>query len=114
MDGSLNPGEVVWAPDPYNSGSDPRPYLVLSNDLPYGDQESICAGITHSDLPDNHAIGDSWVTGEPPTDRTSYCSPWVIATVKHDQAKLQGLLESGFTTRMVEAARDYLTAELPL
>ena len=82
---TFDAGDVFWAPDPYNAGSDPRPWLVLAAEgIPYGGEEYLCAGLTLSDLPANLEItDDDWLAGNPP-GRTSYCSPWVLATVKHD------------------------------
>jgi hypothetical protein len=94
---------VFWAPDPYRSGSDPRPWLVLAAEtLPYPGEEYVCAALTTSDLPANHAIADAWVTGRNP-DRPSSCSPWVVATIKHRAvAGPQGQVTDAFTDRMVE------------
>jgi len=77
-------GDVVWAPDPFRAGENPRLWLIVASDaLPYGGEEYICTALTTSDLPANVEVGDSWVTGQHP-EKTSYCSPWVVATVKHD------------------------------
>ena len=29
---SYQRGDVVWGPDPFNSGENPRPWLILNND----------------------------------------------------------------------------------
>jgi hypothetical protein len=78
-------GDVFWAPDPYNEGAAPRPWLVLAAEsIPYAGEDYICAGLTLSDLPENVEVGDEdWIAGNDP-DKTSYCSPWVLATVKQD------------------------------
>jgi hypothetical protein len=45
---------------------------------------------------------DDWVVGDEPSS-TSYCSPWVLATVKHDAvAGPQGALTDAFTQDIVE------------
>lgn len=106
-------GDVVWAPDPFNPGSDPRPWLVLVADgLPYAGEEYVCAGLTLSDLEENVRVQPSaWDAGAP--DRTSYCSPWVLATVKHDRiADPQGRLSDEFTERIVGRAVGYLTGDV--
>jgi len=79
---SFEPGDVFGAPDPYSTGSTPRPRLVLAADnIPYAGEEYICAGLTLSDLPDNVEVRDGdCVTGNDP-DTMSYCSPWVLAAV---------------------------------
>jgi len=107
-------GDVFWAPDPYSTGDDPRPWLVLAADgIPYAGEEYICAGLTLSDLPDNVQLNDEdWIAGNDP-DRTSYCSPWVLATVKHDSvAGPQGYVTEAFTEGIVRRSVDYLAGDL--
>lgn len=102
-------GDVVWAPDPYRSGSNPRLWLVLAAEsLPYPGEEYVCCALTTSDLPANHAVGDAWETGAHP-EKTSYCSPWVLATVKHRAvANPQGRVTDAFVDEMTEYATDFL------
>lgn len=110
---SFEAGDVFWAPDPYNSGGNPRPWLVLAADgLPDAGEEYVCAGLTLSDLPDTVELRDQdWVVGNDP-ERTSYCSPWVLATVKHDAvANTQGSVTDEFTRRVVQESAGYLTSD---
>lgn len=102
-------GHVVWAPDPFRAGSNPRLWLVLAAEgLPYPGEEFVCAALTTSDLPANHEVGDNWIAGRNP-ETTSFCSPWVLATVKHRAiAEPQGPVTSAFTDRMAERARAFL------
>lgn len=107
-------GDVVWAPNPYGNGGGPRPWLVVTADgVPYAGEEYVCLALTTSDLPDNVRVDDDdWVLGRVP-DVTSYCSPWVIATVKHDAvAEPQGELTASFTSEMAERAAAYLEADV--
>jgi len=107
-------GDVVWAPDPYRSGSNPRPWLVLSADaIPYRGEEYICTGLTLSDLPANVAVTESdWIAGYNP-DRLSYCSPWVLATIKHDAiAKPQGEVTEAFTRKIASRSSAYLVGDV--
>lgn len=107
-------GDVFWEPDPYKAGDDPRPWLVLAADsIPYAGEEYICAGLTLSDLPDNVELrADEWVVGNDP-DRTSYCSPWVLATVKHDAvAGGQGYVTDEVTRTIVEQCVEYLVGDV--
>lgn len=107
-------GDVFWAPDPYNTGGNPRPWLVLAGDtIPYAGEEYICAGLTLSDLPDNVEVkDDDWVMGKDP-DKTSYCSPWVLATVKHDEvAGSQGYVAEEFTRKIVQQSVAYLAGDV--
>lgn len=109
MTDAYRKGDVFWAPDPFRQGSNPPLWLVLASErLPYQGEEYICAALTTSDLPANFELGDDWVTGRNP-DRTSYCSPWVIGTVKHRTvANPQGKVTATFTDRMIEQCKKYL------
>lgn len=103
-------GDVFWAPDPFRDGSNPRLWLVLGADsLPYPGEEYLCAALTTSDLFANHEIGDDWVSGR--NSRTSsYCSPWVLATVKHGAvANPQGEVTDAFVDQMREESASYLS-----
>ncbi|AEM59442.1 hypothetical protein HISP_19720 (plasmid) [Haloarcula hispanica N601] len=110
--GRYSSGDVFWAPDPYNRGNNPRPWLVLTADaLPFSGEEYICAGLTLSDLQDNIAIGDNWLAGGNP-DRESYCSPWVLATVKHDAvSNPQGRVVPEFTATVTRQSAEYITGD---
>lgn len=106
-------GDVFWAPDPYNTGGDPRPWLVLAADtIPYAGEEYICAGLTLSDLPDNIEVSDDdWIAGNDP-EKTSYCSPWVLATVKHDAVTgTQGYVTTEFAHAIMQNSVGYLTGD---
>lgn len=107
-------GDVFWAPDPYNTGGNPRPWLVLAADnLPYAGEEYVCAGLTLSDLPENVEVTpEDWVAGNDP-EVTSYCSPWVVATVKHDAiAGGQGYVTQAFTREIGRQSAEYLTGDV--
>lgn len=106
-------GDVFWAPDPFTTGGNPRPWLVLAADsIPYSGEEYVCAGLTLSDLPENVEVGDeNWVLGNDP-DRTSYCSPWVLATVKHDAvAGTQGSVTDAFARKIVRRSVEHLAGD---
>jgi len=102
-------GDVFWAPDPFGQGSNPRLWLVLvAEQLPYPGEEYVCAALTTSDLPANYEVGDAWVKGRNP-DTTSYCSPWVIGTVKHRAvANPQGRITPTFTDHILEQCKTVL------
>lgn len=108
-DEAFDRADVVWAPDPFRDGSNPRLWLVLAGDsLPYAGQEYVCAALTTSDLPANVEVGDAWVVGRNPRV-TSYCSPWVLATVKHRAiANPQGAVTDDFVDRVATASKQYL------
>lgn len=106
-------GDVFWAPDPYNQSTEgPRPWLVLAaENLPYSGEEYVCAALTLSDLEANLPIGDDWIAGGDST-RTSYCSPWVLATVKHGAVvDPQGAVTRDFTRRVIRHSVEYLTGD---
>lgn len=100
---------MFWAPDPFRGGTNPRLWLVLSGEsLPYPGEEYVCVALTTSDLPANHEVGSAWVTGAHP-EKTSFCSPWVLATIKDRAvADPQGRISDSFTQRMVDEATAYL------
>jgi hypothetical protein len=102
-------GDVFWAPDPFRQGATPRLWLVLvAEQLPYPGEEYVCAALTTSDLPANYEVGNAWITGRNP-DKRSYCSPWVIGTVKHRAvANPQGRITAEFTDHMIEQSKAVL------
>ncbi|MFB6199003.1 MAG: hypothetical protein ABEI52_12175 [Halobacteriaceae archaeon] len=109
MSESYRKGDVFWAPDPFRQGSNPRLWLVLvAEQLPYPGEEYVCAALTTSDLPANDEVGNAWITGRNP-DKTSYCSPWVIGTVKHRAvAGPQGRITTEFTDHIIEQCKAVL------
>jgi hypothetical protein len=86
--------------------------LVLAGDnLPFPGEEYMCAALTTSNLSANHEVGDAWKTGRNP-DKTSYCSPWVVATIKHRAvANPQGRTTVEFTNRMIDRCNEFLRGE---
>lgn len=112
--GSFQAGDIFWAPDPYNTGGNPRPWLVLAADaVPYTGEEYICVGLTLSDLPDNIEVtAADWMMGNDPS-KTSYCSPWVLATIKHEAvAGPQGYVTEEFTRKVARESVAYLTGDV--
>lgn len=111
MSEAFEKGDVFWATDPFRPGSNPRLWLVLASEsLPYPGEEYVCAALTTSDLPANYELGTDWRSGNDPT-KTSYCSPWAVATVKHGAiASPQGKISTAFTDRMIAECVAYLDA----
>jgi hypothetical protein len=104
-------GDVVFGPDPFKLGNDPRPWLILSaNSMPLPG-EFICAGLTSTEYTVNYEIRpEHWTHGGNPPDKESYCSPWVLGTVKSGQIRsLQGTLAEEFTDEITSDAVGYLT-----
>lgn len=109
MNDVFQKGDVFWTLDPFRQGGTPRLWLVLAaENLPYRGEEYICAALTTSDLPANFEVGNDWVMGRNP-DKTAYCSPWVIGTVKHRAvANPQGKITAEFTDQMIEQCTEFL------
>ncbi|WP_225332699.1 hypothetical protein [Halomicrobium urmianum] len=86
---------------------------MAADALPYAGEEYLCAGLTLSDHPNNVELRDEdWVVGNDPTE-TSYCSPWVLATVKHDVvAGAQGRVTDAFSRRVVRRSVEYLSGDV--
>ena len=83
--------------------------MLAARTLPYPGEEYVCAALTTSDLPANHEVGDAWERGRNP-DAASYCSPWVVATIKHRAvANPQGRISRRFARKMAERCRAFLT-----
>ena len=44
---SYQRGDIVWGSDPFKSGENPRPWLILNNDRhPFGDEEYMTVTLT--------------------------------------------------------------------
>ena len=72
--------------------------------------EFICAAVTHSEYRINYELADEyWVEGGQPSDESSYCSPWLLNTIKSGQVRFrQGRLTERFTAELTRVARQYL------
>ena len=56
---SYQRGDVVWGPDPFKSGENPRPWLILNNDThPFGDEEYMTVTLTRRPT----TKGSPWMT----------------------------------------------------
>lgn len=105
-------GDVVWGPDPFKSGENPRPWLIINNGShPFADEEYVTVTITTTPHEDGIPLDDSyWVEGGMP--RQSYASPWSIASPKHAALiRRQGRLEDSFVQSVVTALNSYLEPE---
>lgn len=106
---NLERGEVVWGPDTFKDGFNPRPWLVLNNDThPFGGEESITVTLTTEERRDSVPIEEEdWVRGGSP--RKSYASPWVVTTHKHvDLQEKQGRLRGEVVDVIKEGLIGYL------
>jgi mRNA-degrading endonuclease toxin of MazEF toxin-antitoxin module len=105
-------GDVLWADDPYRSGSNPRPWVLISNNsLPYANTEYIALILTRQSHPGSRQLTPSdWEYGQPP--QTSYISPWTVGTIKHDQTQnIQGRLTTSVVDEVVTELESYIEAE---
>ena len=104
-------GDVVWAIDPYRSESNPRPWVLISNNLlPYADSEYIAMILTTKSHPGNRRLTENdWEYGGSP--RTSYIYPWTVGTIKHDQTRnVQGRLRVDVVEEVVGKLESYIEA----
>lgn len=102
-------GDVVWAVDPYRSGSNPRPWVVISNpSLPYANREYIALVLTtHSHPGGRRLTNGDWEYGHP--SETSYISPWTVGTLKHDHTDtIQGRLRASVVDEVVTDLESYI------
>jgi mRNA-degrading endonuclease toxin of MazEF toxin-antitoxin module len=102
-------GDVVWAPDPFKSGEQPRPWLILNNEShPFVGEEYMVVTLTTTPHDAAVPIEDvDWVEGGMP--RQSYASPWSIASPKHSAlVRRQGRLAEPFVQTVVDAMATYL------
>lgn len=106
---SYERGDVVWGPDPFKSGENPRPWLILNNDAhPFGTEEYMTVTLTTT--PHDEGIpleASDWIEGGMP--RRSYASPWTVASPKHAAlVRRQGRLTESFVRTVVNALESYL------
>jgi len=106
---SYQRGDVVWGPDPFKSGENPRPWLILNNDAhPFGGEEYLTVTLTTTPHDEGIEItDDDWVEGGMP--RRSFASPWAVMSPK-DAAivRRQGRLQEGFVREAAEELWTYL------
>lgn len=60
---SYQRGDVVWGPDPFKKGENPRPWLILNNDHhPFGDEEYMTVTLTTTPHDEGIALDDTdWI-----------------------------------------------------
>ena len=107
-------GDVVWGPDPFKSGENPRPWLILNNDShPFGDEQYMTVTLTTTPHEETVPIAeDDWVEGGMP--RQSYASPWAVASPKHDAVvRRQGRLTESFVLSVIDEMQTYLEPPNP-
>jgi hypothetical protein len=101
--------DLVFAPDPFKVGTNPRPWVVISdNGMPFpGDL--LCAACTRSDYPMNHELTEDVFESGTKPDQATYCSPWLLATLKPGTLQFkQGTLTEKFTNEIARDAIQYI------
>jgi len=103
-------GDVVFTPDPFKPGDDPRPWLILSADSMPFPGEFLCAGLTHSEYVVNHELQSKhWAEGGLPPNEESYCSPWALGTIDSGDIRfVQGTVTDEFADKIARDAIRYL------
>ncbi len=71
---SYQRGDVVWGPDPFKSGENPRPWLILNNDShPFGDEEYMTVTLTTTAHDEGLPLEDAnWIEGGMPNRATPH------------------------------------------
>jgi len=103
---------VIYAVDPFRSGSG-RPYVVLSSEAhPFADEECLAALVTTTPHPGAISLGGEFETGALP--RKSYASPWNLVTLKLDTDVFRevGSLDPALTQRIADEAARHLGANV--
>lgn len=70
----------------------------------------LCVAVTHSEYAINYELRDEhWGEGGQPSDEQSYCSPWLLNTIKSGEMQYrQGSLIEQFTEKITRDAVQYL------
>jgi len=108
---SYRRGDVVWGPDPFRDGENPRPWLVLNNGThPFSDEEYMTVTLTTTPHDAGVPLEESdWIEGGMP--RQSYASPWAVASPKHVAlVRRQGRLAEPVVRTVVDELTGYLDA----
>ena len=105
----LSAGGRGLGPDPFKSGENPRPWLILNNDEhPFAGEEYMVVTLTTTPHDSGITIdGSDWVEGGMP--RQSFASPWTVASPKHESlVRRQGRLKEAFVRTVVDEIQTYL------
>lgn len=101
--------DLVFAPDPFKSSSNPRPWLVVSDDEMPFPGDLLCAACTRSEYDFNYEIRDVHFESGGKPDETTYCSPWLLATLKTTDVSFKvGTTTKEFTDTIAADAVEYV------
>lgn len=100
--------EVWWGPAPHKPGPAYRPWVIVSESThPFSHTECIALAMTTQQHAEGIEVSDSaWVRGG--SNKTSYISPWYVATIKYsDFDRQQGELNADTVVEAVEDLHRY-------
>lgn len=101
--------DLVFGPDPFKVGTNPRPWLIISDEEMPFPGDLLCVACTRSAYPMNYEVtGDLFESGSKP-DEATYCSPWLLATLKPGIVQFKvGTLTKEFTDEIAKASIQYI------
>lgn len=102
--------DLVWAPDPFKSRSSPRPWLIISDEKMPFPGDLLCVACTRSAYPTlNYELKSPQFESGGKPDETTYCSPWLLATIKPGLMRnKQGTLAKSFTDKIANDAESFI------
>lgn len=101
--------DLVFAPDPFKAGTNPRPWVIVSDEEMPFPGDLLCVACTRSGYATNYELtADDFESGTKP-DQETYCSPWLLATLKPGSLQFkQGTLTEAFTNKVATDAVQYI------
>jgi mRNA-degrading endonuclease toxin of MazEF toxin-antitoxin module len=101
--------DLVFVPDPFKGSSNPRPWVIITDSKMPFPGDVLTLACTRSDYPDNHEVTSQDLESGGMPNQTTYCSPWLIATLKpQDIRHKQGTLSKSFTDKVAKQASTYI------
>lgn len=99
--------DLIWAPDPFKSGSSPRPWLIISDSQMPFPGDLLCVACTRSEYPSlNYELRSNHFESGGMPKQTTNCFPWLLATIKPGLIRnKQGTLTKSFTDKIAQDAR---------
>ena len=102
--------DLVWAHDPFKSTGSPRPWLIIAFETMPFPGDLLAVACTRSEYPSlNHKLESRHFESGNKPDQTTYCSPWLLATVKPGLIRnKQGTLTNAFTDAIARDAKSFI------
>lgn len=102
--------DLVWALDPFKSTGSPRSWLIIADEtMPFlGDLLAVAC--TWSEYPSlNRKLEPRHFESGNKPDQTTYCSPWLLATIKPGLIRnKQGTLTDSFTETIARDSKSFI------